>query len=142
MPSETEQPVHSPVRNHSTLRVLSLAGIGGPVLFWVGVVVLGVVTPGYSAISDYISTLGAINAPYAIAQRANFFVLGGSILAFAFGLDRWIREERRPWLAIVLIGVFGVGVVGAGVFPNDWRTPIRRRPSYTNLSRVWHSSLH
>ncbi|WP_158237389.1 DUF998 domain-containing protein [Halegenticoccus soli] len=103
--------------------MLSIAGIAGSVLFWVVVVVLGVVTPGYSVVSDYISTLGAINAPYAIVQRANFVMFGGSILAFAFGLDRWSREGRRLWLGIVLIGVFGAGIVGAGVFQDDVANP-------------------
>jgi hypothetical membrane protein len=123
MTGETGPPVHIPVRNHSTLRMLSLAGIGGPVLFWVVVVVLGVITPGYSVVSDYISTLGAVNAPSAIVQRANFVVFGGSILAFAFGLARWTREGWRPWTGIVLIGVFGAGIVGAGVFQDNLATP-------------------
>lgn len=123
MTGETEQSVHSPVKDYPTLRSLSLVVIGGPVLFWVVVVVLGVITPGYSTISDHISTLGAVNAPYALVQRANFFVLGGSILAFAYGLDRWAREGWRPWLGIVLIGVFGVGIIGAGVFSDDLANP-------------------
>ncbi len=38
-------------------------------------------------------------------------MFGGSILAFAFGLDCWSREGWRAWLGIVLIGVFGAGIV-------------------------------
>lgn len=50
-------------------------------------------------------------------------MFGGGILAFAFGLDCWSREGWRPWLGIVLIGVFGAGIVGAGVFSDDLANP-------------------
>lgn len=123
MTDEAEQPVHVPVRSQSMLRMQSLAGIGGPVLFWAGVVVLGAVTPGYSPVSDYISTLAAVDAPYAIVGRANFFMFGGCVVAFAFGLARWTREGSRPWTGIVLVGVFGVGLIGAGLFQDTPANP-------------------
>lgn len=123
MTGGTEQSVHVSVRNRSMLRLVSLAGIAGPVLFWIGVVVLGTLTPGYSIISDYISTLAAVNAPYAIFQRANFLVFGGSVIAFAFALARWTRQGWRPWPGIVLIGIFGAGLIGAGVFQDNLANP-------------------
>jgi len=107
----------------STVQLLAVAGLGGPVVFWLVVVVLGALTPGYSAVSDYISTLGAVGAPYAVVQRVNFVVFGGSVMALAVGLDHWSRESGRPWVGIVLVGVFGAGILGAGIFQDDLLQP-------------------
>lgn len=123
MTDNTERHVRTPVRHPSTLRMVSLIGIAGSVLFWIGVIVLGALTPGYSVVTDYISTLGAVDAPYAIIQRANFFVFGGSIIALAFGLFRWTRDGWRPSTGIVLIGIFGAGIIGAGLFQDNLANP-------------------
>ncbi|WP_368410991.1 DUF998 domain-containing protein [Halomarina pelagica] len=85
---EAGQRVPIPIRNNSTLRLLLLADLSGLVLFWVVVVVLRVITPRYSVVSDYISRIGAVNAPYAIVQRASFVVFSWSVLTFIFGLAR------------------------------------------------------
>lgn len=79
-------------------------------------VVLGVITPGYSVISDYRGTPGVGKAPYAIVQRANVIVFGVSILAFSFGLYRSSREGKRPWLVVILIGAFGAVSSAQGRF--------------------------
>lgn len=107
----------------------ALAGIIGPIIFWMVVFVLGFLTPGYSPVADYISTLGEVGAPYAIVQQLNFLVLGGSILALALGLYRFIPAEGRPRLGIVLLGTLGVGIILAGVFPQNSADPA----SMTNL---------
>jgi hypothetical membrane protein len=119
MTQKRRQSVDSGLWSHSTHQLLAAAGIGGPVVFWVVVGMLGVLTPEYSAVSDYISTLGAVGAPYAIVQQVNFVMFGGSVIALAVGLDRWSHEGGRPWVGLVLVGVFGAGVIGAGVFPDN-----------------------
>ncbi|MDG5777388.1 DUF998 domain-containing protein [Haloarculaceae archaeon H-GB2-1] len=123
MTGETGQSVPTPLRNPSTIRLVSLVGIAGSVVFWVIVVALGVLTPGYSFVSDYISTLAAVDAPYAIIQRANFFVFGWSIIVLAFGLAHSTRDGWRLMTGIVLIGIFGAGIFGAGVFQDNLANP-------------------
>lgn len=61
----------------------------------------------------------SIGSPIVVVRS----MFSGGILAFAFGLDCWSREGWRPWLGIVLIGVFGTGIVGAGVFSDDLANP-------------------
>lgn len=111
------------IRADPPSRWLALAGIVGPVVWWVLVVVNGAITPGYSHVSDYISTLGAVDAPYATIQAVNFAVFGGAILALALGIHRWFDDVRRPRVGTALLGVFGVGVILAGVFPGDPSAP-------------------
>lgn len=107
----------------------AVAGMIGPVVFWVVVAVLGVLLPTYSHVTEFVSTLGAVGAPYAIVQRLNFVLLGGSIIAFSVGLHRWFDESRRPSVGTFLMILLGLGVVGAGVFQSDPATP----DSTTNL---------
>lgn len=106
-------------RPGSTVRWLALTGLAGVVVWWTVIVVLGALDPGYSHASDFISALGAVNAPYAPVQRVNFGVLGASIIAFAVGLDRWHRAGWRHWLGVLLLGVVGLGIIGAGVFQGN-----------------------
>lgn len=104
-------------------RRLALVGIVGPVLWWLLIIINGALTPGYSHLSDFISTLGAVGAPYASIQTINFAVLGGSILAVSLGIHSWFDTRRRPQVGTVLMGAFGVGVILAGVFPENPTAP-------------------
>lgn len=106
-----------------TLRRLALVGMVGPVVWWLLIIINGAITPGYSHVSDFMSTLGGVGAPYAIIQRVNFAVLGGSILTLGLGLHRWFGDGRRPKVGTLLLGVFGIGVILAGVFPENTADP-------------------
>lgn len=110
-------------RSEQGMRRLALTGIVGPVVWWLLIIVNGAITPGYSHVSDFMSTLGAVGAPYAIVQQLNFAVLGGSILALMLGIHYWVGDGRRPRVGTVLLGVFGVGVILAGVFPEHPAAP-------------------
>lgn len=119
MSHETEpatQPVHEPP---GAPRWPWIAAVVGPVVFWVVVLVFGAVRPGYSAVGQGISGLGAVGAPFAVVQRVNFVLLGASVLAFAFGLDHRFRDGWRPWVGVALLGILGLGVIGSGVFPSN-----------------------
>lgn len=113
----------------TAIRRFALVGLVGPIVWWLLVVVNGAITPGYSHVSDFISTLGAVGAPYAPIQTINFLVFGGAILALTMGLHARFDAGRRPRLGTVLLGVFGVGVILAGVFPEHPAAP----DSTTNL---------
>lgn len=111
---------------------LALAGIVGPIVWWLLILVNGAITPGYSHVSDYISTLGAVGAPYALLQQVNFTVLGVSILALMLGVHNWFGDGNRPRVGTILLGVFGVGVILAGVFPENTAAP----NSMTNILHI------
>lgn len=107
----------------ASVRRFALVGIVGPIVWWLLVIVNGAITPGYSHSSDFISTLGAVGAPYATIQTINFGIFGGSILALMVGIHFWFDVGRRPRFGTILLGVFGVCVVLAGVFPENAAVP-------------------
>lgn len=116
MGGATEHSTGLEVPTNGTLRRLALAGVAGAIVFWLVVVVLGFVTPGYSVVSDFISTLGEVGAPYAVFQRVNFVILGAGVLSLAVGLHRFSRRNGRPSIAVILLGIMGIGIVGSGIF--------------------------
>jgi len=100
-------------------RILALCGILGPIIFTIDVIILALLRPGYSHLSQTISTLGEIGSTNAVAQDLNFFLLGALVIAFSVGLRRGIGGGRASRIGTALVGLFGVGVVLAGIFPCD-----------------------
>ncbi len=92
-------------------------GIIGPILFTVVWVFLGSIQPGYDHLAQAISELGAVGAPNAIIMNAVGFVPSGLlIVAFALGLHRGIRGEKRSKMGPALLALVGAGIAGAGIF--------------------------
>lgn len=113
--SHTELQAAPTTRTGRTARVLAVAGIAGPFGFTVGFLVLGLLHPGYSPVTQQISDLTA--GPYGWAQQANFVVFGLLLLAFATGLQLGVRPARAGVLGPLILGGNGVGLVLAGGFP-------------------------
>jgi hypothetical membrane protein len=110
------------VRLEST-RGLALCGILVPVVFTIFVVVESLLRPGYSQISGAISDLGV--GSDAILQDINFWLTGSLLIAFAAGLSSGLRAGgRAARVAPVLVGVAGVAIFLAGVFPEAFGQPL------------------
>ena len=107
----------------SVQKVFAVCGFMGPILFTIVLFILGFFQPGYSHVTQYMSELGAIDAPNAIVMNAaGFSLLGFLIIAFGFGLDsgvndseNWIIDKIGPTLIIVS----GLAFVLVGFFPCD-----------------------
>ena len=96
---------------------LLLCGVIGPLLFIVVLLIEGATRPGYSALRNYGSDLELSNQGW--EQIANFIVCGLLCIAFAVGLRRIWRTGRASVWGPLLIGIFGLGLVVAGVFVTD-----------------------
>jgi len=83
------------------------------------ILVFGLLRPGYDPIRQYMSELGAVGAPNAIAFILPEFLLGLMMIAFAFGLHRGISEGKGSKLVPILIVVSGVGWIGGSIFRCD-----------------------
>ena len=103
------------IQNDSLTRLLAICGIVGPIQFIVVTLVFGLLRPGYDPIRQYLSELGAVGAPNAIAFILPEFLLGLMMIAFAFGLHRGISEGKGSKLVPILIAVSGVGFLGASI---------------------------
>lgn len=96
----------------TTNRLLSCGLLAGP-LFIVTFLVQGAFKgSGYDALRHPVSSLAL--GEHGWVQTANFLLAGGLTIAFAIGL--W-RSGLRA--GAVLIGVWGAGLIGAGVFVTD-----------------------
>ena len=65
---------------------LAVCGIIGPILFTIVLITLGFLQPGYNHITQYMSELGAVNAPYANIKNTGLFIIGILIVFFSFGI--------------------------------------------------------
>ena len=97
---------------------LAYAGIAGPIIFTVLVIVQGVSQPDYSHIRLPISALAAW--PLGWIQETAFLILGLSMMALAFGLHQGIRPGKtasQGGAGAALLAMGGVGILVGGAFP-------------------------
>jgi hypothetical membrane protein len=97
---------------------LAYAGIAGPIIFTVLVIVQGVLQPDYSHIRQPISALAAW--PLGWIQEIAFLILGLSMMTFAYGLHRGIRPGKtasQGGAGAALLAMGGVGIIVAAAFP-------------------------
>jgi len=97
--------------------VLAAAGVAGPVLFTLLVVVQGLLHPDYSHVALPISALAAW--PSGWIQNVNFVMFGGLMAAYAIGLHLGVRPGHGGVAGPALLMLSAVGLVLAGAFP--WR---------------------
>jgi hypothetical protein len=122
---------HAPARHHAaaagggevTLRedalttALLASGIVGGVGFPGIMLAAGALREGYSALHQPVSMLSLEAGGW--VQIANFAVTGLLMVACAVGLRRALGSGRGAMWGPLLIGIYGVGLVGAGVFSAD-----------------------
>jgi hypothetical membrane protein len=122
-----------------TKALLACGVIGGP-LFIVIFLVEGATRANYEPLRHPVSSLAL--GDYGWVQVANFIVVGLLTLAFAAGLRHTLRPGKGSTLGPLLVGIWAVGLLGAGVFVTD---PVSGYPpgSPDRLSGYsWHGALH
>jgi hypothetical protein len=98
-------------------RLLLWCGVIGPLLFIVAFLLEGATRPNYSAWRDYVSDLSLSNQGW--EQIANFLVCGLLCAGFASGLRRALGSGKGATWGPLLLAVFGVSLVIAGIFVTD-----------------------
>lgn len=93
------------------------AGTIAPPLFFVVMIVLGEITPGYDPLSRFGSELSL--GRYGWVMVTNFLLLGISMVALAAGLWREAHRRRRGSTGAFLVGLAGLAFLDAGVFVTD-----------------------
>jgi hypothetical membrane protein len=106
-----------PSRTSSPAARLIVAGLVAPFPFIALVILQGVLQPSYSHVVQPISALAAL--PLGWLQNLNFYIVGTLLIAYAIGLHFSVRPARRAAIGPALLGLSGVGLIVAGVFP--WR---------------------
>ena len=99
-----------------TRSLLGYGVLAGPVYVAVALA-QAMIRPGFDLSRDDVSLLA--NGGLGWIQVANFLVAGAMVIAFAVGLDRALAGRRTGRWAARLLGAYGVGLVGAGIFVAD-----------------------
>ena len=99
------------------MRKLLYAGVVGPLLFIVVFLIEGATRPGYSAWRNFVSQLATGDLGW--MQVVNFLVCGTLMFAFAIGLRETIKGTRGSIGGPVLLGLFAVALLVAGIFVTD-----------------------
>lgn len=101
--------------------------VAGTLLFLAGsIILMGIITgemfypPGYSTALNDISDLGGTRPPNSVVYEpsatifnATMMVAGLLILGGTWGVHRYFQQ----WLFSIFLGLFGIGVLGVGIFP-------------------------
>jgi hypothetical membrane protein len=98
-------------------RPLLVAGaVAGPLYLALGAA-QALLRPGFDPRLHALSLLA--NGPFGWVQTANFLLAGLLVAAGALGVRRALTGTRGGSWGPVFLGVYAVGLVGAGVFPAD-----------------------
>lgn len=101
-------------------RFFAFCGVVAPILFTILVIIESLLRPGYSQTYNFISDLCV--GTYAIIQNINFVIFGLLIIGFALGLRGGLPSPKGRALkaGVWLVVISGLGVLFAGVFPEDY----------------------
>lgn len=113
-----------------TKRVLSIAGIAAPIIFFVLVITLGALEPGYSHLSNMMSVLGGVQGIRGFLLNAGIVTTGLLVIVFAAGLQRSSRDGGRSKVGMILLIFGGIGLGLSGVFAcNEGCTNVIKEPN-------------
>jgi hypothetical protein len=119
------------------VRLLLACGAIGPLLFIVVFLILGATRPHYNAWQIPVSSLSIGEAGW--TQMTNFMVCGALVFCFAIGLRRVLRTGRGSIWGPILLGIFGLCLIGAGIFVTD---PGLGYPPGASTTPTVHGTLH
>jgi hypothetical protein len=122
-----------------TKTLLACGVMAGP-LFVIAFLVEGATRANYDPLRHPVSSLALGDSAW--MQTANFIVAGLLTLAFAAGLRRVLRPGKGSTWGPLLVGVWAVGLLGAGIFVTD---PVSGYPPGATDRAVqysWHGALH
>jgi hypothetical protein len=96
--------------------LLSCGAIAGP-FFIVVFLIEGAPRNRYDPLREAVSALAI--GPRGWVQQANFIVTGALMFAYAFGLSSALRAYGGSFWAPLLVGIYALGLIGAGIFVTD-----------------------
>ena len=118
-------------------RLLLACGAIGPLLFIVAFLIEGATRPNYSAWHHFVSSLSQGEQGW--MQITNFLLCGVLVFCFAIGLRRVLHSGKGSTWGPILLGIFGLCLIGAGLFVTD---PLLGYPPGEPSTPTLHGVLH
>jgi hypothetical protein len=116
---------------------LLIVGVAAAVVFVAVLLIEGAVRPGYDPTYHTGSELELGERGW--IQRANFFLMGGGVFAFAVGVQQTLDSISGA----VLLAIFGFGLIVAGAFaPDSIRGYPPGAPSEPSAKPTWRARVH
>lgn len=132
-------PAHLGQHLKSTSALLIGGVIAGPI--YIGLALIQALTrPGFDITRHDVSILS--NGSLGWIQIANFILSGLLTIAGAVGITRAMSFGRGKTWGPLLIGIYGLGLIGAGVFVADPALGFPPGTPATANAVSWHGSLH
>ena len=134
-------PVPSRAATSTTTRVLLACGlVAGPLFAIVGIAQM-LTRPGFNILRHPLSVLS--NGDLGWVQITNFEIAGLLYVGFAVGTWRLLHPGRAGTWGPLLLGIFGLGMIGAGIFVLDPGLGFPPgTPQAAPQSLSWHGGLH
>ena len=104
-------------RNTKAIRLLLLGGVVSAPLFYAAAIVQSFTRTGFDIRRHAISTLTLGDMGW--IQSANFILTGLLAICAAIGVRRLLRGRRGGVWGALLIGIYGIGMILAGMFLPD-----------------------
>lgn len=123
-----------------TTRLLLAGGIVAGPLYLVSGFTQAFTRPGFDITRHPFSILA--NGPLGFVQISTFLLCGLLVVGAAIGLRRALREGRGRTWGPRLLGLYGLGLIGAGIFRADPSLgfPVGTPEDYLVIS--WHGVMH
>lgn len=101
-------------------KALAWCGVLAPLVFTSSLIIFSILTPNYSNLTNAVSQLGSLGAPFALAWNIlGFFLVGVLIIIYAWGLHVDLGRSISGIVIPILVGISGVGFAGLGLFPAE-----------------------
>jgi hypothetical protein len=122
------------------IKILLTAGVVAGPLFTLMWIIESAIHTGYNPLRHPVSSLAL--GEFGWLQIINFVVAGLLVLAFAFGLWLMLQAQKGSTWGPLLVAIWGIGLIGAGVFLTD---PVSGYPVGAPdiiLNPTTHGALH
>ena len=129
------------ISKNGTTRALLTGGVLAGPLYIVMALIQGLTRPGFDLSRHDVSLLS--NGDQGWIQIASFLVTGLLVIAGAVGMRQVLRSSGGGTWGPVLVGVYGLGLIGAGLFSADPAFGFPPgTPEGAPATISWHGLLH
>ncbi len=125
--------------NQLTNALLTGGVLAGPIYIIVGILQI-LIRPGFDLTRHELSLMS--NGDLGWIQISNFILTGLLVIAGAIGIRRLLHGKKAGTWGALLVGLYGLGLIAAGIFVADPMNGFPLGTPATANTISWHGLLH